>query len=53
MRKENDMDESAKDTFRQAPDAPEGDRISTDGMGAGSPGDAPVSGLEREQKWGR
>lgn len=37
------MDESAKDTFRQAPDAPEGDRISTDGMGAGSSGDAPVS----------
>ncbi len=37
------MDESAKDTFRQAPDAPEGDRISTDGMGAGNPGDAPVS----------
>lgn len=37
------MDESAKDTFRQTVEVPESDYMSTDGMGAGSPEDGPVS----------
>ncbi len=36
------MDESAKDVFARI-EVPESDYMSTDGMGAGSPEDGPVS----------